>query len=160
MHKSLITGLTLLVASALLPSCVELADDPSVVTTEREPASTSEAASTREPGASLAAPEPTPIVMGLASDCFDERMCLWEEDHFNGRRVGFRTGLGCQNLGPYGIANQASSWFNNTSESFRLYQDSNCTGSQFTAFAGTKSNQMGPSWDNNIQSICSGTSCP
>lgn len=162
MRKSFLPGILLLTASVLLPSCVDSSDDPSAtdplaVDTADEPMAGDEAAGSREPEAAGVAPT-GPITQGRW-DCADGKLCLWQDAGFNGYKVGF-VGGGCQGLGPYGMAQQASSWFNRDNVVWTLYRDKGCQGAKFHAYPGAYAGQMSAYWDDELSSICRGSGCP
>jgi len=103
---------------------------------------------------------PSSITIAGAWDCADGLLCLWVNPDFAGYKPSFWGG-GCQNLGPFGINDQASSWHNRYSGSWTLYRGSDCTGDRFVAPSGARAGQMGSYWNDNISSICrSDTICP
>jgi hypothetical protein len=164
MRNSFVTGILFLIASFVIPSCVEGSDgpsanDPRAVDTEGESMAGDEAAGSRElESADVAAPSPSITILG-AWDCNADRLCLWSEQQFQGARLEL-VPFGCQNLGAYGFNNATSSWFNRWSGLWTLYTDGNCTGSRFQATDGQSAAQMSAFWDNNISSVCHGSGCP
>jgi hypothetical protein len=155
MPKPFLARILLLAAFALIPSCV---DDPQTVGTEDEAIAGDETAGSRELGAANAAP----TVAGVASDCGDNRLCLWRLPHFEGERQGLAPGLlgECRPLGPYNFVNSTSSWFNRSDKRWTLYTNSDCTGYSFVALSGERAAEMGDRWNNNIASVCYGPECP
>lgn len=167
MRKSFLSGILLLTASVLLPSCVDSSDDPSAtdplaVATEDNPLAGDETAGSRE--LEPAGEGPTGPISFTAWDCGDNKLCLWDLpgfDNVNGYKVGL-SGGGCHNLGGWGMNDRASSWFNRDSVIWTLYRDHNCQGSsaKLRVNPGERAGQMAPYWDNNLSSACRGSGCP
>lgn len=164
MRKSLLARIPLLTAFVLVPSCVEGSDEPSesepqAIDTEGEAMAGDEATGSDEIGAAKAAPTGT---SSAASDCDENKLCLWRLPDFAGERLELKPSLaaGCRGLGPYDFGNATSSWRNRSDRGWRLYTQAYCKGDRFIAPSGERAAGMSDYWDNNIQSVCYGPDCP